>query len=103
MQHASYRKYNDGSLNSSKYHKKDGTPVRAILEKDLMEQSAEDKSPILATVFESYERNGDGFVMFNTQESAENHDLFESDRVVKTQVWLSPEGYANLIQGKPVF
>lgn len=27
---ANYRKYNDGSHNSSKYHKKDGTPIRAI-------------------------------------------------------------------------
>jgi len=28
---AHYRKYNDGSMNSSKYHKKDGTAVRAKL------------------------------------------------------------------------
>jgi len=31
---AHYRKYNDGSHNSSKYHKKDGTPVRAILKRE---------------------------------------------------------------------
>jgi hypothetical protein len=58
---------------------------------------------ILADVFESYERNGDGFVMFNTNEAAMNHDLFEIDRVVETQVYLSIEGYSDLIQGKPVF
>jgi hypothetical protein len=58
---------------------------------------------ILADVFESYERNGDGCVMFNTYEAAMNHDLFEIDRVVKTQVYLSIEGYSDLIQGKPVF
>ena len=32
---ASYRKINDRSLNSSTYHKKDGTNVRAILKADL--------------------------------------------------------------------
>ncbi len=32
--HADYRKHNDGSHNSSTYHKKDGTPVRQILAED---------------------------------------------------------------------
>ena len=32
---ANYRKLNDGSHNSSTFHKKDGTPVRAILRDDL--------------------------------------------------------------------
>lgn len=32
---ADYRKINDGSLNSSKYHKKDGTPIRARLKQEL--------------------------------------------------------------------
>lgn len=32
---ANYRKLNDGSHNSSKYHKKDGTPVRAILKREI--------------------------------------------------------------------
>ena len=31
---AHYRKYNDGSHNSSTYHKKDGAPVRAILRRE---------------------------------------------------------------------
>lgn len=31
MKNADYRKHNDGSMNSSKYHKKDGTNIRAIL------------------------------------------------------------------------
>lgn len=31
---ARYRKFNDGSHNSSTYHKKDGTPVRAILKRE---------------------------------------------------------------------
>ena len=31
---AHYRKYNDHSHNSSTYHKKDGTPVRAILKRE---------------------------------------------------------------------
>ena len=34
MSRADYRKYNDRSLNSSKYHKLDGTPVRAILKEE---------------------------------------------------------------------
>lgn len=29
-----YRKWNDRSLNSSTYHKKDGTPVRARLKRE---------------------------------------------------------------------
>ncbi len=36
-----YRKMNDGSHNSSTYHKKDGTPVRAILKKELEKQIKE--------------------------------------------------------------
>ena len=31
---ARYRKFNDGSHNSSTYHKKDGTPVRTILKRE---------------------------------------------------------------------
>lgn len=31
---AHYRKMNDGSRNSSTYHKKDGTPVRARLKRE---------------------------------------------------------------------
>jgi hypothetical protein len=33
--HAHYRKMNDGSHNSSKYHKLDGTAVRAKLKAEL--------------------------------------------------------------------
>ena len=32
---ANYRKHNDGSHNSSTYHKKDGTPIRSILKEEL--------------------------------------------------------------------
>ena len=35
---ALYRKYNDGSMNSSTYHKKDGTNVRAILKNQLVKE-----------------------------------------------------------------
>jgi len=31
---ANYRKYNDRTHNSSKYHKKDGTPIRHILNEE---------------------------------------------------------------------
>jgi hypothetical protein len=34
MNDSNYRKYNDGSHNSSKYHKLDGTPIRAILKRE---------------------------------------------------------------------
>jgi len=34
MKIANYRKINDRSMNSSTYHKKDGTNVRARLERD---------------------------------------------------------------------
>lgn len=34
MKNANYRKYNDRSLNSSTYHKKDGTNIRAILKEE---------------------------------------------------------------------
>lgn len=33
---ANYRKLNDHTHNSSTYHKKDGTPVRAIMKNDLL-------------------------------------------------------------------
>lgn len=36
MQKALYRKMNDGTHNSSTYHKKDGTPVRSILKRELI-------------------------------------------------------------------
>lgn len=36
QQKAHYRKHNDRSLNSSTYHKKDGTNVRAILKRETM-------------------------------------------------------------------
>lgn len=35
---ADYRKYNDRTLNSSTYHKKDGTNVRAILKNQLVKE-----------------------------------------------------------------
>jgi hypothetical protein len=41
MKNADYRKYNDRSLNSSTYHKKDGTPVRAILKKEVQKEIKE--------------------------------------------------------------
>jgi hypothetical protein len=34
MKNANYRKHNDRSLNSSTYHKKDGTNIRAILKEE---------------------------------------------------------------------
>ena len=36
MKTANYRKLNDGSHSSSKYHKKDGTSIRAILKRTLL-------------------------------------------------------------------
>lgn len=38
---ATYRKYNDGSMNSSTYHKKDGTNIRAILKNQLVKEMKE--------------------------------------------------------------
>ncbi len=47
---AHYRKYNDGSMNSSKYHKKDGTAVRAKLKnlfiKELKETTKVNGKPL---------------------------------------------------------
>jgi len=34
MKNANYRKHNDRTHNSSTYHKKDGTPIRAILKRE---------------------------------------------------------------------
>lgn len=39
---AYYRKYNDGSHNSSTYHKKDGTPLRAILKRETRKRVIEE-------------------------------------------------------------
>jgi len=41
MCYADYRKYNDHGMNSSTYHKKDGTPVRAILKEEAREEIME--------------------------------------------------------------
>ncbi len=41
MKTANYRKLNDGSHSSSKYHKKDRTPVRAILKRTLLNTTKE--------------------------------------------------------------
>ena len=38
---ANYRKLNDRSLSSSTYHKKDGTPIRAILKEELKKEIKE--------------------------------------------------------------
>jgi hypothetical protein len=40
MGKATYRKLNDGSHSSSTYHKKDGTPVRQILKRELQKEMA---------------------------------------------------------------
>ena len=42
--HAHYRKLNDGTHNSSTYHKKDGTAVRAILKREAKKQAEEGRS-----------------------------------------------------------
>ena len=42
MKNAAYRKHNDRTLNSSTYHKKDGTPIRAILDREAAEEIKED-------------------------------------------------------------
>ena len=42
MNNGSYRKLNDRTLNSSTYHKKDGTAVRAIL-KDTLRRELNEK------------------------------------------------------------
>ena len=57
----------------------------------------------LVSVWESYERNGDGFVMFKTEEQALNHDLFEVSNINHIQVWLSKDGKEALDRGEPVF
>lgn len=43
MADADYRKLNDGSHNSSTYHKKDGTPIRQILKEELRKEIKEEK------------------------------------------------------------
>lgn len=43
MKKAQYRKYNDRTLNSSTYHKKDGTNIRAKLKVDLKKEVKEKK------------------------------------------------------------
>ena len=42
--HATYRKFNDRSLNSSTYHKKDGTNIRAKLKKEAEDQIKDETS-----------------------------------------------------------
>lgn len=46
MNDANYRKLNDHTHNSSTYHKKDGTPVRAILKEELRREIVRDEEPL---------------------------------------------------------
>ena len=43
---ANYRKHNDRQLNSSTYHKKDGTEIRAILKREAQKEIEETKKEI---------------------------------------------------------
>jgi len=43
MKNANYRKYNDRTLNSSTYHKKDGTPIRHLLKEEAQKEIEEAK------------------------------------------------------------
>ena len=43
MNDANYRKHNDRSLNSSTYHKKDGTPSRQILKREAEKEITEEQ------------------------------------------------------------
>lgn len=52
MGDADYRKLNDGSHSSSTYHKKDGTPVRAILRRETEKLASESEA------YETYEYAG---------------------------------------------
>lgn len=49
--HGHYRKINDRSRNSSTYHKKDGTPVRARLKVELVHTTVE-VTEMPPTIFE---------------------------------------------------
>ena len=64
MNHANYRKYNDRSHNSSKYHKLDGTPVRHKLKqeslKEIMEETQVEETK--AIKFNHGELSQEGFV-----------------------------------------
>ncbi len=50
---ADYRKINDRSLNSSTYHKKDGTNVRAIL-KERAKKEIEENETEIRKVFKNH-------------------------------------------------
>lgn len=52
MKNANYRKHNDGTHNSSTYHKKDGTPIRAILKREA-QQEIEDAGYGIRTTVEN--------------------------------------------------
>ena len=41
MKNADYRKHNDRQNNGSTYHKKDGTPIRAILKNEMIQEVIE--------------------------------------------------------------
>ena len=88
----SYRKHNDGSHNSSTYHKKDGTPVRAILKRETQKEIEESNT---MKVFNVYTGDGNFGISFDHEIEAEdmdgavkaymagvtseNRDLFEED------------------------
>lgn len=57
----------------------------------------------LVEVWESYENNGEGCLLFSSKEAAENHDLFEVQFVQKVQVALSKENKERIENNLPVW
>jgi len=86
MNHANYRKHNDRTLNSSKYHKLDGTPIRAKLKeetrKEIQEEMNNDHKQAMELAKENYETWGQWVVeCYDTDdlisELSEFHTIYE--------------------------
>lgn len=58
---------------------------------------------ILVAGWESYERNGEGCIFFKSEEAAHNHNFFEVESVVKSEIYLSPEGVEEFHSGIPIW
>jgi len=89
---ASYHKHNDGTLNSSTYHKKDGTNVRTILKNDLKQELNMQKQfhclwgvgysfPCLKDVDSAFFNNSNGY---------EQGDIDAIEQLEIGETWISP-------------
>lgn len=89
--HANYRKYNDRTHNSSKYHKLDGTPVRHKLKQEAIEEIMEETQDTQVDVIKIAQRlvdQWDHHDKYRVNESSRWTNGVEPDDVALARAYL---------------